>query len=173
MKSLHELVMKVRNVFGESPPNGILLGWDEDRFYASLSMLCRDCRVVNETDFNYSYCNSFQLEPNHSVRDHDYVLTFKTSFVADAFSVHVTRYTKDRKQGKVVGENECPELLPALETVRRFAEESGFQEVDGLAQDIVIEGVSLELGDPATLGKCLFDDFESQRDGQEEGRSCD
>ena len=160
MKSTDELVLTVRKIFGESCPNGIILDWDEDRFFPPLTRLCADCRVVNDTDFNYSYCNSFEIEPIADLREHVCVVTFKASFILDVYSLHLTKYSEDRRHGEVVVELEHAELIPIVEKIRRFAEEQGFQEISETDHDVVIDGISLELSDVATLGKCLFDDFE-------------
>ena len=160
MKSTDQLVLEVRKIFGESCPDGNLLAWDENRFLPSLTKLCTDCKVVNSTDFNYSYCNSFEIESNVNLPEHVYILTFKTSFILEAYSLHVTRYSMDRKRGKVVAEDECVELTPIIGIVKQFAEKEGLQEIGDTDHDVVIDGISLELSDVATLGKCLFDDFE-------------
>ncbi len=160
MKSTDQLVQEVRKQFGESCPNGTLLAWNENRFFPSLTKLCAECKVNNCTDFNYSYCNSFEIEPSVTLKEHVYIVTFKTSFVLDVYSLHVTRYSKDRRHGKVVREQECADLMPIMETIRQFAEREGFQELRSTDHDVIIDGISLELSDVATLGKCLFDDFE-------------
>lgn len=136
------------------------MGWDEDRFMESVKRICRDSKVVNNTDFNYSYCNCFDIESNLNHDEHDFVVTFKTSLVADAYSLHVTRYSKNRRSGKVVQEDECDELLSVVANLREFAHQQGLREISCAEHDIVVAGVSLELSDVATLGKCLFDDFE-------------
>jgi hypothetical protein len=160
MKSTEQLVLGIQEIFGKSRPNGILLGWDKNRFFSSLRELCADCTVVNDTDFNYSYCNSFEIVSNTNRQEHDYVITFKTSFVLDVYSLHVTRYSPDRKRSKVVSEHECTELIPILQRIRNFAEKQYLQEISSSDHDVVVDGVSLELSEVATVGKCLFDDFE-------------
>lgn len=160
MKTTDQLVFEVRKKFAESRPNGVVLEWDENRFFLPLKELFENCKVVNCTDFNYSYCNSYEIEPIPQPQEYDYVLTFKTSFVLDVYSLHIARYSKDRKSGQVVKDDEYAALLPTISKVRLFAERQGFQEVNGRDQDVIVDGVSLELSGVATLGKCLFDDFE-------------
>ena len=60
----------------------------------------------------------------------------------------------------MVSEQDCDELRPILDTIRRFARTIDFQEIGSSNQGVVVDGVTLELSDVATLGKCLFDDFE-------------
>ena len=159
-KAKQQIVTLVQNTFGHSYRNVNKLNWDRNRFFQSVVKHCRGCKIANSTDFNYSFCNTFEVEPKIQPDEHSYVLTFKTSFVADVYSLHVTQYSKDRKAGKVVAEDELPTLVPIIATVRQFAADAGFQEMNGGDHDIIVEGVSLELSDVATLGKCLFDDFE-------------
>lgn len=160
MKSTDRFIQTVRTAFQFGPPNGLELNWDSKRFFSDLKKICTDCRVVNNTDFNYSYCNSFNIEPTEAEGDVRHVLTAKFSFVAPAYSVHVTKYSMDKKSGRVIDEAEHPTMLRLAAFVRQFAAQEGFQEVDGKDHDIVVDGARLELSDVATLGKCLFDDFE-------------
>lgn len=159
-KAKERIVSLVQSTFGYSFRNVSKHDWDRNRFFHSLVKLCGGCKIVNGTDFNYSYCNTFEIEPKVQPDEYSYVLTFKTSFVADVYSLHVTRYSKDRSTGKVVSENELPTLIPTIAILRQFAVAAKFQEMEGSDHDIIVEGVSLELSDVATLGKCLFDDFE-------------
>src|SRR5688500_18859647 len=101
MKSTAMLIQEVRNAFQFGPPNGLELNWDASRFFSSLESLCSSCKVLNSTDFNYSYCNTFDIEPENMGVDCRYVLTAKFSFVAPAYSVHVTKYSLDKKAGCV------------------------------------------------------------------------
>ena len=159
MNTINSMILQVQEAFKNGCPNGIILAWDRDRLFHDLEQVCRGFKVTNYTDFNYSYCNTFDIEPIGDSSDYIYVVTFKVSFVCDAYSVHVTKYSKDRRRGEVVSENECASLVPILAVVRGFAEDRGFCEITGQDHDIVIEGIDLELSDVATLGKCIFDDF--------------
>ena len=159
-ETINNLVAAVQEMFRDSCPNGSKLGWDRNRFFYCLVNLCTDCKVMNCTDFNYSYCNSFEIEPNIGWQEHSYVLTFKISFVSDVYSLHVTKYSKDRKTGKVVEESECAALIPTIAVVRQFAANSEFLEMQVKDHDVIVAEVLLELSDIATLGKCLFDDYE-------------
>ena len=173
MNETEQFVLEVKKKFGEARPRGDLLGWDLNRFFSSFTRICTYCRVNNCTDLNYSYCNSYEIEPETQPQEFDYVLTFKTSFIVDAYSYHVTRYSKNRRNGRVINLPDCGEVAEfsdvstaqkaikqALNAIEQFVQQNGFREVDEHDQDIVIDGVSLELSDVATLGRCLFDDFE-------------
>ncbi len=151
------LVRQVRERFQSGKTNGFLMKWEANRFHEKLKALCEDFRVVNQTDFNYSYCNSYEIEPYIHRTGGQYVLTVKFSFIADVFSVHLTKYSHNRKVGFVVPEHELPEL-PRL--IRDFAIFEGFEEIDGVDHNLLVDGVELELSQISTLGKCLFDDFE-------------
>jgi hypothetical protein len=154
------LIQQVQSAFQFGRPNGLELNWNPNRFFSGLTRLCTDCQVANSTDFNYSYCNSFDIEPAEREGHCRYVMTAKFSFVAPAYSVHVTKYSWDKKRGSVVPETENEEMLRLTKLVRQFAAQNGFQEVDGTDHEIVLDGITLELSEVATLGKCLFDDFE-------------
>ena len=154
------MIQEIQDVFSNSRPNGFILGWDTNRYFASLTNICGDYVVYNNTDFNYSYCNCFEFKPKVSLGEHDYVITFKISFILDAYSLHVTRYSTGGKTGEVVSEHDCGGMRSAIGKIRRFANKNGLQEITAAEQEIVIDGVALELSEVATLGKCLFDDFE-------------
>ena len=117
-------------------------------------------KVVNNTDFNYSCCNSFDFEPPTKAQEDRYLLTAKFSFVSAAYSIHVTKYSQNKREGCVVAETDNVATFLLSKLIREFAGEQGFQEIDGTMHDLVIDGVFLELSEVATLGKCLFDDFE-------------
>ena len=160
MSTIAMLVEDVRRAFRFGIPNGLKLNWNADRFFPQIKRICEKCHVVNGTDFNYSYCNSFDVEPTEMEGGNRYVLNVKFSFIAPAYSIHTTKYSRDKKLGRVVQESERPAILSLAHSVRDFAKQAGFQEVDGRSHDIVVDGVQLELSEVATLGKCLFDDFE-------------
>ncbi len=160
MKSIEVIIELIQEVFDQSTPNGVLLGWNENRFMEPISRICSGTKLVNNTDFNYSNCNSFDIELDPSYDEHLCRITFKASFVADAYSLHVTRYAKDQRSGKVVPEDECEQLVLVIERLRKFADQKELREISCLEHDMVVAGVSLELSKVATIGKCLFDDFE-------------
>jgi len=160
MGSVDRLIADIEKAFSEGPPNGFLLGWQRDRFFPSLQSSFRDCAVTNDTDYNYSYCNSFEIEPDPSGKEGNLVITLKMSHVADVYSVHVTKYSRDKRRGNVVPCGVDPIVSELCERVHQFAADKGFQEIDERLTDMKIPGVDLELAEEATVGKCLFDDFE-------------
>lgn len=160
MKNKEQVVSEIKRAFKDSPPNGFLLGWDSDRYYDSLKALCHTCRVTNDTDFNYSFCNSYEFVPELGSVAHVYTITVKLSFIVPAYTLHVTKYSVNKKTGKVVFGPDVPREVEMLsETVREYIETKGFQEIGNEEMDEEVPGVELELADQATIGKCLFDDF--------------
>lgn len=154
---LERILTQVKTAFAKSPPSGFLLQWDRSRFFQELAQAFPEYKVTNHTDFNYSFCNSYEIEPPPIISNRVHVVTLKMSFIADAFSLHVTEYTVDRRRGRVVSEQTCQ---AAIDIARAFARERRFVEIARKDDGLRIDGVSLELSEVATLGKCLFDDFE-------------
>jgi hypothetical protein len=77
--------------FQEGPPNGWLLGWPRDRFFPQLAEAVAPERVENQTSFDYSFCNRYEVRVD-GLAGNVAVLTIRISFVADAFSLHWTKY---------------------------------------------------------------------------------
>lgn len=154
------LIRDIQRKFSNGCPNGYLLGWDVNRFFKPLLSLFAGFRVINETDFNYSYCNSYDIELGIGEDEKIYFLTLKASFIADIYTVHVTGYSKNKRRGKVVDVMKFPEYEKQIERARSFMNGQGFMEILDEDMELVVESVDLELAEHATLGKCLFDDFE-------------
>jgi len=154
-----ELISEIQRRFKSSCPNGVLLKWDRNRFYDSLLQLFVGYKVKNQTDFNYSYCNSFDVEMNaRGASGQFYKLTLKISFIVDAYTLHLTEYSNDKKRGKVISSEGITEVLFIIKKIKQFMEQKGFQEIyDDM--NVVVPNVELELAKTATIGKCLFDDF--------------
>ncbi|NOT12099.1 MAG: hypothetical protein HOP23_09760 [Methylococcaceae bacterium] len=155
-----ELIAEIKIKFNSSVmPNGDLLGWDRNRFYEPLQLLLNEYAVINQTDFNYSYCNSFDINMNTKGNFGEiYKITLKISFILDMFTIHLTKYSKDKKMGKVVSQDTIPEAKFVCDKLRYYLSQINFEE---LYEDIDVEipGIQLELAQKATVGKCLFDDF--------------
>lgn len=158
MTLLNTLVADIQKMFFDGCPNGFLLKWDVNRFFQSLVSLFAGFKVINETDFNYSYCNSYEIElaENGEI----FILTLKASFIADAYTVHLTKYSSNRRRGIVVPYEEYPEYAEEIKKSKAFFKENNFVEVENDEIDSFVENIDLELADRATVGKCLFDDFE-------------
>lgn len=61
MMTKDEIILEIQRKFKNACPSGILLEWDRNRFYDLLLPLFVGYKVKNQTDFNYSYCNSFDI----------------------------------------------------------------------------------------------------------------
>lgn len=154
-------ILKAKESFASGCPNGILLGWDVERFFDELKCACPAQKIRNLTDFNYSYCNKYEIVPEQVPGNgRHFEATASFSFVCNAFSFHWTSYSLDRKRGKVVPDELLPkEIDNPRQTLIDFAKEKGFDEIDNNWMELEIDGIELELADTATLGKCLFDDY--------------
>ncbi len=155
------LVTEIKKKFNsEFTPNGILLNWDRNRFYSDLQLLISEHEILNQTDFNYSFCNSFDIKIN-AKKNHGeiYKLTLKISFILDFFSTHLTRYVSYGRMGKVVSIDSVSEAKLICDKLKSYLSEMGFEELSVDAVDVEVPGVQLELAQKATIGKCLFDDF--------------
>jgi len=153
-------IESIQNAFSNGCPNGALLGWDANRFYESLTKLFYEFSISNETDFNYSYCNSYDIAVGNGEQGENFVITVKISFIIDAYRMQLTEYSKDKKSGKVIDFEDLNEGTRFAENVRSFFEDRGFTEVADEELTHIVENVHLELADLATVGKCLFDDYE-------------
>lgn len=153
------LIRDINNAYSTAIPNGFLLGWDENRFFTELKFLFSDLKVINTTDFNYSFCNTYEIDLGEKGNT-SFILTLKISFIANAFVLYVTEYSKNLKYGKVLFQEESDEQLEYLNRVQNFMFEKGFIEPSNEDLDVIIQDVHLELADISTIDKCLFDDFE-------------
>ena len=160
MTVLSMLVENIQRKFSNGCPNGFLLGWDVNRFFKSLLSLFVGFKVINDTDFNYSYCNSYDIELGTGEDGKMFILTLKASFIADTYTIHVTKYSKNKRSGKVIHIEEYREYAGEVVKARSFMEEQGFIEILDDDMELFVENVDLELAERATVGKCLFDDFE-------------
>lgn len=160
MTLLDDWISTVKSKFGDGCPNGFLLEWDANRFYSSIIEICRKCKVINQTDFNYAYCNTYVIRPGTKTGNFIYELTLNISFIVDAFSFHWTRYTPNLKKGGVISTNEIEVEYDPTDSLIEFLEKNQYQEVQPDWFDLNIDDVQLELAEEATLGKCLFHDYE-------------
>lgn len=153
------LVTKVSRMFREGPPNGWVLGWNRDRFVKEISKLSHPGEFENVTSFDYSFCNSFEVSFRKS-SDEFIVLTVRISFVANYFSTHWTQYSAGGRHGTVVEAADQDSATKVAERIRRFLTSEGFRELPEDWASMVVPDARLELSEgPATLTKCLFDDY--------------
>jgi hypothetical protein len=153
------LISEIQRKFRHSCPSSMVLGWDRNRFYDLLLSLFVGYKVKNQTDFNYSYCNSFDIEMHLKRPSGRFCrVTLQISFIVDAYIVYHTAHSKGKKRGKGIPSERISEAQLHIEKIKQFMEQKGFQEiVDEF--DIIVPDVELELAEIATIGKCLFDDF--------------
>ena len=160
MLELAHLITAIGERFRNSPPNGLLLGWREDRYFDEVRGCCPGCTVVNETSFDYSRCNTFQIRPQSLTDQWIYELSVNISFVAAAYTIHWTKYSPDARRGRVVDTADVEVAQNPAAAVRRMLKMEGFTEIPGEWLESLVAGVDLELAESATLGKCLFNDYE-------------
>jgi hypothetical protein len=157
-KSLDALRAVVRSTFANGPPNGWTLRWDRERFFSELTHLSDPYECANETSFDYSFCN--RLVTTIDGQQRSWSLTVRVSFVAPFYSLHWTRYRdSDVRVVPVV-----PGDIDVIRRrIRRFLDDQGFDELPDDWHDARIEGLKLELAGESevTIGKCLFEDYES------------
>jgi hypothetical protein len=155
------LITKLKKQFNSKcTPNGILLNWDRNRFYNELKSLLIDHDILNQTDFNYSFCNSFDIKINASENPIEtYKLTLKISFILDFFTTHLTKYVNYGRVGNVVSIDSVYEAKIVCDKLKNYLSEIGYEELSVDAIDTEVPDVQLELAQKATIGKCLFDDF--------------
>jgi hypothetical protein len=156
---VHELTKAVQDSFKSGVPNGIALGWDRGRLFCKFKKRFSNFTVFNDTDFNYSFCNRFEIELLNEGKT-SYTVTARFSFIAPVYSVHATQYCSSKSIGHVISESEDSTVLLLTREVCEFAKSEGFVRFKSEMSSIIVEGVTLELSEYATLGKCLFEDYE-------------
>lgn len=160
MSSIDTWLSAIRERFHEGPPNGWLLGWDQCRFMSEIVGASAGAIVTNYTSFDYSFCNTYEVTPGEHHECHD-ALTVRISFIVDAFALHWTCTPCKESSARVVATPHTPLALRIEAQIRQALETRGFEAVPAPEHDRPVPGVALELaGDRATLGKCLFDDYE-------------
>ncbi len=159
MKENLDLISVLQASFASGLPNGWQLGWDRERFGADLKRIAGDRRVINVTSFDYSRCNSYEIECSNV--GNQLVLTVRISFVRDLFILHWTQYSPNRRSGQVV--QEIPDACAEIEgSVAEFLHCENFRRVPDDLYEQHVPNVELELSEPGdvTVGKCLFDDYD-------------
>lgn len=151
-------IAEITNQFNPTPPNGFALDWDSDRYFAALKKLCVGCTVLNCTDFNYAYCNTFRITPKSINREYVYDLTLNISFIVNGYSLHWTKSKQGSRAPTPIKEEHIKVKMNPAPVLRQYMDKNSFIEVDGSWFDLPIKGVQLELAEIATLGKCLFHD---------------
>ena len=153
-------VERVEAAFAEGPPNGWLLGWDEKRFERDLRQLADSAPVFNATSFDYAFCNKYEVEIRETSGEVYWILTIRISYIVDAYTLHWTEY-RTTETGRVVGTPSIEACRRTESAVLQFLSQVGCSDVSDNWYRHRIPGIRLELGGTeATLGKCLFEDYE-------------
>lgn len=160
MSLLDNWISEVKLAFQHERPNGNILNWDSDRYFFNIKDKCIGCEIQNLTDFNYSYCNTYQVIPETNSSKYSYVLVIKISYIVHAYSIYWVRYSKNLERGSVIGSEQLDVSNNPETKILDFMHKNNFYELKNEWSEIPISNVELELSEVATLEKCLFDDFE-------------
>lgn len=154
------LIKEIHSTFNNGIPNGMLLGWDEERFYTELLNLSQNGKIVNATDFNYSFCNTyyFYYPPERSKVNEK--ATLQISFISNVFQIYWGKYLKHSSIERRIQEPEYAESKDWEKNVKAFMKQRGFEEFLDELYNLPIDGIELELSekDEVTIGKCLFEE---------------
>jgi hypothetical protein len=122
---LESITMDIEEAFKNGVPNGNLLKWDYLRYWQELVNLTRIGKIVNISDFNYSFCNTyFYYYPSDNEENYE-MATFQISFISNVFQIYWTKYTKHGKTGKVVESPENSISKKWEQKVREFIKQKG------------------------------------------------
>jgi hypothetical protein len=157
-----DLVALVQRAFALGPPNGWLLGWSPDRYYAEFARVAADAAPQNATTFDYAFCNHFEARIDGLPHEQYAILTVLLSYVADVYALHWTVYEKSGRTGRVVeaAPNTKAKCLQAR--VEEWIADLGFAGVPDAWLALELVGIELELSgtEHVTMSKCLFKDYE-------------
>ena len=153
-----DLIPRIQRVFADGPPNGWLLGWDENRGFVELKRVAYPWLVENCTSFDYAFCNWFDIACRIDSDSNEYILGVFTSFIADYYQLFWTRLDRGRKRAEVVPE--VVEMSGVHAAVVEWLHRRGFSSVPPEFDGRIVPGVELELSEPdeVTVDKCLFRD---------------
>lgn len=157
--TLNNLLKVVRDQFQDGPPNGWLLGWDEMRYFKLISSAAEPHVTINQTSFDYGFCNWFDVHIEPGGDERCWLLTIKLSFIAPTYCMFWTQY-EGPTHGTVIAT--APDgYQPIEDKVRALVHNKGFFELPDEWYDKQVEGVFLELSESGnvTLSKCLFTDY--------------
>ena len=154
-KILVELIDKVKEAFANGVPPGYLLNWEEDRFFSEISQIVTPMRVVNETDFNYAFCNRYSIYDTNR----EYYFGLWISFIADVYSLSQFKRISNTQVSEV-GKSESCCLSEKKDEIKQFLTNKNFIAFPESWDKVVVPGIKLELSDVVTLDRCLFEDYE-------------
>lgn len=158
------LVDAVRKAFSPRPPNGWLLGWDRERYFREFVRASAPARATNHTSFDYAFCNHFEADLRDSGDAEYLTFTVRISFIADVYSIHWTTYGDGGKVGHVVPTPTTEAAVELHKRIDQWLQTTTLAPLPDEWFELQVSGVQLELAGVigATLGKCLFEDYESK-----------
>jgi len=145
-------VDKIRVSYRSTIPDGYALGWSEDRYLAALKKRLPDYQIDNFTSFDYAVCNTYELNVQAELRS--YIATLKISFIVDCYVLYIGHLKR------ISASDAQTHFAPIAKSIHQLLDGGGFQEIQTEVLDVVVPGVTLNLAPQATIGKCLFDDYE-------------
>jgi len=160
MNDINEIINSIQEVFKDEIPNGIKLGWDRTRHFSTVKNLCTKYEIKNCTDFNYSFCNAYEILVIRDLKHFDYTLTVKISFIIKAYIIFLSRYSKNTNKGGLIDIKLHSEAQQLYEDIKCHFDNIGFYEIDDSIINKQVSNVQLELADIVTIENCLFDDYE-------------
>ncbi len=153
----------VREAFAPAPPNGWLLGWNRERYFREFAGAAAPARATNHTSFDYAFCTHFDADLQDSGDAEYLTLTVRISFIADVYSIHWTTYGDGGKVGNVVSTPRSEAAVELQTRIEQWLQGAALARLPDEWFELQVSGVQLELAGAtgATLGKCLFEDYES------------
>jgi hypothetical protein len=160
---LAHLVEAVQKAFSPLPPNGWLLAWNCERYFREFARAAAPARATNHTSFDYAFCNHFEAELRGSGDAEHLTLTVRISFIADVYSIHWTTYRDGGKVGHVVPRPVTDSSVDLQKRIEQWLGTTALARLPDEWFELQLSEVQLELAGVtgATLGKCLFEDYES------------
>lgn len=149
----------IRDKFKNGPPNGYNLAWNENRFWDELKKAVNPHKVINTTSFDYSFCNSYEIEINSAFSIASRRLIIHISFIMDVYEVYWTQQAF-LKEPQVVKSHQNKKDFHIENQIHQLLGSHNFVEVSDALYDTKLTDIKLELSEPEniTVGKCLFND---------------
>lgn len=148
-----DLIERIQSCYSRGLPNLRPHDWAEDRFFIAVREKLPDYVVQNWTQFDYSCCNSFAIQKDSAPATYRAFLWI--SFVAPIYRLFIeTRI-------RISAEKAESDFTASAETIRAWLDRKGFDALSDEQGETVVPGVTLSLSESATIGKCLFHDYEA------------
>lgn len=151
--AFEELVMLAQR-FHRSDRAAEISGWSSEHSRGLLGEDWGDVEVVDSSDYNYDFCDSFDFVFGGRV-----LISVDISHLAPVFRITGWGGRGDKQKTSTVWRSEADATLA---NVRARLLEAGLVELSRAEQSVAVGGVNLELSGPdeVTLGKCLFKDYD-------------